>query len=417
MPINNPRRGSHPYYHYHHRHYSQSQKKAPWLLLLILPLILVVYCLYWYVQPVGPISSKTKVLSVHAAANPEMTWPAASQAAIGSIDQGVLATKPNQISKPTASTAKLITVLTVLKEKPIKVGEQGPTIIMTQKDVDLYNEYFAKDGSTAKVEVGEKLTEYQMLQGILLPSANNYADSLAIWAFGDLESYQKAAQKLVNQYDMKKTIVGTDASGFSPTTTSTAEDLTKLAIASIKNEVVAEIVQQPQADLPVAGIKQNTNWLLGADGVIGLKTGNTDEAGGVYVVASKYDYDKTHSTTIVGAVQGEPNVIAAIHQSRLLINQAKANYKLVKSISKGQIIATYSSAWGQTVNAVAASNVESLQWGSSKIKPQVQLDKINPPIAKGTKVGTVKVGDATTDVILQNALETPDWQWRVLRWL
>ncbi len=373
--------------------------------------------MYWYIQPLDPVTSTTKVLSVRAQPATTMTWPVTSQAAIGSTDQGIFAIKPGQTVRPTASTAKLVTVLTVLQEKPLKLGEQGPTITMTQKDVDIYNQYFANDGSVAKVEVGTKLSQYQMLQGLLLPSANNYADSLAIWAFGSLENYQKSAQKLVNKIGMEKTTIGSDASGFSPTTTSNTEDLTKLAIASVDNKVVAEIVQQPEVNLPVAGVKQNTNWLLGADGVIGLKTGNTDEAGGVYVFASKYDYDAAHNTTIVGAVQGEPNVIAAIRQSRLLINQAKSNYKLVKVVEKGQTVAVYSSQWGQQVNAVAAKDVTALQWGDSKIKPHIQLDQIEVPAIKGTKVGTVKIGDVSTDIILQVDLATPDWQWRVFRWL
>jgi D-alanyl-D-alanine carboxypeptidase len=387
-----------------------------WLLIL-LPFIMLVFCLYWYMQPLGTVSSKNKVLSVQTPAKVVMTWPAGSQAAIGSIDQGVIAVKPNQTPKPTASTAKVITALTVLQKKPLKLGEQGPKITLTQKDVDIYNKYFAQDGSVAKVEAGEQLTEYQMLQGMLLPSANNYADSLAIWAYGSLEQYQKASQKLTEQLEMSNTTVGRDASGFDPTTVSTAEDLTKLAGNAIKNEVIAEIVKQSEVNLPVAGVKQNTNWLLGADGVIGLKTGNTTEAGGVYIFASQYEYDKSHSTIIVGAVQGEPNVIAAIHQSRLLMNQAKPNYKLVKAVKKDQTIAVYSSSWGKTVNAVAAQDIEVLQWGGEAVKPHVELNNINAPAAKGTVVGTIKVGNSTTDVVLQDPLELPDWQWRVLRWL
>lgn len=416
MPINRSRRSNHPYYHYHHRHYSQSQSKIRWLVIFI-PLIIVVYCLYWYAQPLGTISSKTKVQSVQTPAEVVMTWPSASQAAIGSVDQGVIATKPHQIPKPTASTAKVITALTVLQNKSLKVGEQGPKITLTQKDVNIYNKYFAQDGSVAKVEAGEQLTEYQMLQGMLLPSANNYADSLAIWAFGSLEEYQSAAQKLTNKLNMSSTKIGKDASGFDPATVSTAEDLTKLATAAMKNEVIAEIVKQPEVNLPVAGVKQNTNWLLGADGVIGLKTGNTIEAGGVYLFASQYDYDKNNHTVIVGAVQGEPNVIAAIHQSRLLINQAKANYKLVKSIKKDQVVASYNSSWGKNVNAIAANDIETLQWGGQATKPQVQLHSIEAPAAKGTKVGIIKVGESSVDVVLQDPLELPSWQWRVLRWL
>lgn len=383
----------------------------------MLPFGLAATCMYWYIQPLGTISSKPSVLSVQKTTDVAVSWPAASQAAIGSVDQGVLAAKPGQTPKPTASTAKLITALTILKHKPLAVKEQGPIITITDADVAIYDRYYVKNGSLAKVEVGQKLSEYQMLQGILLPSANNYADTLAIWAFGSLEKYQKAAQKLVDELEMTQTTIGSDASGFSPDTTSTPQDLTKLGIAAMKDPVIAEIVRQDQVDLPVAGIKQNTNWLLGADGVIGLKTGNTDEAGGVYIFASLYEFDKNHSTIIVGAVQGESNVIAAMHQARLLIAQVKPNFVLQEVVKKGEVVATYSSPWSREIHAAATDDLRVLTWKALAAKPTIILKNIEAPAKTGSVVGEIKVGNTTTDIVLKDPLETPSWQWRVLRWL
>lgn len=416
MPINHSGRGAHPYYHYQHRHYSQKKRKLPWLLVLLI-LGVLAFCLYWYMQPLAPISSQAQALSAEPTGDINITWPAASQAAIGSVDQGVLAIKPKQAIKPTASTAKIVTALTVLQKKPLALGEAGPKITMTQADVDRYNQYFTKNGSVAKVTIGQQLSQYQMLQGLLLPSANNYADSLAVWTFGSLDNYQKAAQKLVDKLGMKNTKIGSDASGFSPDTVSTPEDLTKLAIAAMNNKVVASIVGQDKVNLPVAGVKQNTNWLLGADGIIGVKTGNTDQAGGVYVFASKYKLDKTHSTVIVGAVQGEPTVISAIHQARLLLNQARSQYELVNVISKGQVISTYTSPWGGKVNAIASSNLSVASWRGVNIKPKVTLRDINAPAKKGAVVGKLTAGDSSVDIILQDNFNEPPVQWRVFRWL
>lgn len=416
MPINHQGRGPHPYYHYHHRHYSQKKRKLPWLLVLFIFSALV-FCLYWYVQPLAPISSKAQALSVQPTENINITWPTASQAAIGSVDQGVIAIKPKQAVKPTASTAKIVTALAVLQKEPLALGEAGPKITMTQADVDRYNQYFAKNGSVAKVAVGQQLSEYQMLQGLLLPSANNYADSLAVWAFGSLDNYQKAAQKLVNKLGMKNTMIGSDASGFSPDTVSTPEDLTKLAMVAVSNKVIASIIKQDSVNLPVAGVKQNTNWLLGADGIIGVKTGNTNEAGGVYVFASKYSLDKNHSTIIVGAVQGEPTVISAIHQARLLLNQARPQYELASVVSKGQVISTYTSPWGDKVNAIASDDLSVASWRGVNIKPKVTLRDINAPAKKGTVVGKITAGGGSVDIILQDTLNEPPVQWRVFRWL
>lgn len=414
MPISSSR---HPYYSYASRRHKPKKRKSRLWLFLSLPILVVVLCTYWYIQPVDPISYKKKVLSTQVASNVLVSWPATSQASVGSIDEGVLASKPGQVSRPTASTAKIITVLTVLKHKPITSINNTPTITLTQSDVDIYNQYYAKDGSVAKVENGEKLTQYQMLQGILLPSANNYADSLAIWAFGSLENYQKAATEFVKEIGMKNTKIGSDASGFSPDTSSNTEDLTKLAIAAMKNEVVSNIVKQDHVDLPVAGTKQNTNWLLGADGVVGIKTGNTNEAGGVYIFASQYTPEKNYSTTIVGAVQGEPSIMSAIHQARILIDQVKPFFVKKKVVNEGQVIATYTSPWGVKINAIAKENLELLAWKDTEFKPSIYLEDVVAPVEKGEKVGTIKVGTHSVDIVLESALESPTWQWRVLRWL
>lgn len=413
MPISHSR---HPYYSYKSRRHTPEKRRYPKWLLIIMCFFVVSGCIYWYIQPLSPIASKDKVLSVRVPSKATITWPATSQAAVGTIDQGVLEKKPNQSPKPTASTAKIITALTVLKHKPMTTGETGPEITMSQKDVDLYNQYYANDGSVAKIVVGQKLTQYQMLQGLLLPSANNYADSLAIWAFGSLQSYQKAAQTLVGELDMQQTTVGSDASGFAPDTLSTAEDLTKLAIAAMRQPVIAEIIAQDQVDLPVAGVKQNTNWLLGADGVIGIKTGNTNEAGGVYVFASQYMVDSTHSTIIVGAVQGEPTIVSAMNQARSLISQAKTHLTLETIVKKDQVVATYTTPWRKQVDAVAGSDLQVLVWQATTIKPTVVVREVTAPTQKGTIVGKIKVGNSFSEVVLEGTLDVPPWQWRVLRW-
>ena len=134
----------------------------------------------------------------------EINWPARSQASFGTLKDGVLLSSPNQTARPTASTAKLITALTILQKKPLRHGESGPILAMTGEDTALLDYYLSIGGSYATTKVGETLTQYQMLQGILITSANNFADRLAIWAFGSLEDYRQAAQDYVNSIGLKK---------------------------------------------------------------------------------------------------------------------------------------------------------------------------------------------------------------------
>ena len=64
---------------------------------------------------------------------------------------------------------------------------------------------------------GTSLTQREMLEALLLPSANNVADALAIWAYGSLAGYKSAAQEYLKQHGLTQTTVGSDASGWRQT--------------------------------------------------------------------------------------------------------------------------------------------------------------------------------------------------------
>src|SRR5882672_4752534 len=229
-----------------------------------------------YLRPLPVVTANAASLSSQLG-TPTIAWPAVGQSAVGAIGYGVLANSGEQSKIPTASVAKIITALTVLKAKPLKLGEQGPSITISNADVALYNQYVAASGSVAKVAVGEQLSEYQALQAMLLPSANNVADTLAIWAFGSLKAYKAQATQLVEELGLTQTTIGDDASGYSPSTVSTAPDLVQLGEAALQNPVVAQIVRQHSAVLPVAGTVTNADTLLGTNGIIGIKVGNNNQ--------------------------------------------------------------------------------------------------------------------------------------------
>ena len=81
---------------------------------------------------------------------------------------------------PIASITKLVTALLVLDELPLAVGEQGPEYRFTCAGPRRVLGSISRAGESAlDVPVGGTLTEYQMLEGMLIGSANNYADRLA----------------------------------------------------------------------------------------------------------------------------------------------------------------------------------------------------------------------------------------------
>src|SRR4029077_4893097 len=98
-------------------------------------------------------------------------------------------------------------------------------------------------------------------------------------------------------------------SGFSPLSVSIPADLIKLGQTVMLQTVFAQIVAQSQAPLPVAGVVHNLDTLLGEGGVVGIKTGHTDEAGGCFVMAADLTIDGL-SVRIYSAVMGQPNALA-----------------------------------------------------------------------------------------------------------
>ena len=393
-----------------------NQRRFTYPLLSVVFLLLAAglgFSYYRYSRPIEPPATQIIFQAPKNSETPDITWPSAARASIGTVEDGILASKPNQVPKPTASTAKLITVLTVLKEKPLALGEQGPLITITQRDIDIYNAYYAANGSLVAVRLGEQLSQYQMLQGILIRSGNNLADSLAIWAFGSLEEYQKAAQKFVDELGMKDTTVGTDASGLSTTTISTAEDLTRLGIAAMKNDVIKEIVRQPASDLPVDGVKPNTNWMLGQNGVVGIKTGSLPAIGGVFVIASEYQPEGEKPITIVGAVQGEPTTYAAISRAGQLAETIKPLFITRNIIQKGEIVAHISTPWGEQSDVTAENDMTLFGWKYAIATPNIHISR-QSSFQKGEIIGQATVGDSSVNLIANETVGQPSLKWRLL---
>ena len=112
----------------------------------------------------------------------------------------------------------------------------------------LYDNYASQDGSVVVVSEGEQISEYQALQAMLLPSANNMADTLAVWAYGSMDNYLAYANNLATSLSLKQTHLA-DASGFSAQTVSSASDLVELAQTAMNDPVLTQIVSQRQADI------------------------------------------------------------------------------------------------------------------------------------------------------------------------
>jgi D-alanyl-D-alanine carboxypeptidase (penicillin-binding protein 5/6) len=154
------------------------------------------------------------------------------------------------------------------------------------------------------IAAGEKLTERQALQALLLPSANNIAAVLAQWDAGSASRFVARMNAAARSLGMTHTRY-TDPSGYDDTTVSTAADQILIADRAMRVPAFASIVSRRSAMLPVAGAVRNTDALLGHDGFVGVKTGSDDAAGGCFVFRANRRIDGRW-TTITGVVLGQP---------------------------------------------------------------------------------------------------------------
>lgn len=351
----------------------------------------------------------------------KLKWPKYGQSAIGAQGYGVLETSSDKDAQPTASVAKVMTVLAVLDKHPLNPGEQGPEIPITQADQDLFGEYFAKNGTSVNVEAGTTITLHEALQYILIPSANNIADTTAIWAFGSMEEYTNYANELGKSIGMENSNFA-DGSGFSPKTVSTASDLVKLGEKAMQNPVIAEIVRTWEIELPDGSKAQNSNVFLDFNGnrVIGIKTGDTDQAGGVYLFAAEHDVDG-ETITIIGAVMGAKTLTEAEMDSMKLLASAKPGFSNQKVVSKDQVVGTYSVPWQGDIDVAATEDIYAVVWSSQQLQVAAKLDNIVGALALGQDVGEIVINlgasTITGPVALSGEIAPPTAAWKLKRYL
>ncbi len=350
---------------------------------------------------------------------PNLPWPSKGSSAVSAQGFGLLEAHGDPTPRPIASTAKIMTALLTLEDHPLDPGQSGPEVTITAKDVADYQKDVSQDQSVVPVTAGEKLTELQLLQALLLPSGNNIADVLAEWDAGSREAFIAKMNAKAAKLGMAHTHYD-DASGFSAKTVSTPSDLLIVSAAAMGNPVFRRTVAMDQATLPIAGVVYNVNSILGKDGNIGIKTGSTDQAGGCFVSASTQQVDGK-PMEIYAAVLGQDRLDNALNATTALSKAAAAGFQQTKILSRTNVVAKLTTAWGQSTDVVPTKDVQVLTWSGTTLKTKIQLDTVQAPLPAGTKVGTValEIGTQTVkdDLVTTAPIVKPTWRWRVTRFL
>jgi D-alanyl-D-alanine carboxypeptidase (penicillin-binding protein 5/6) len=388
---------------------------------VVLLLVVVGLGAWNYLRPIPAViaSGTLPVKETVQGTAPAIPWPARGSAAMSVSGLGFIASSGNEKPLPAASVAKVMTALLILEDKPLKLSEDGPSIVVSDADIQSYQTDFAQKQSVVEVQAGEQLTELQALQGMLIPSANNFAELLARWDAASIDAFVAKMNARALALHMTHTTFA-DSSGASAGTVSTPTDLIALGVVAMKQDVFAQIVGMGQAVLPVAGTVYNVDGVLGQSGIIGIKTGSGLSLGANFLFAASVTVDG-HQIVIFGCVMGQATLDRAFAAAKVLIGALQPALHVRRVIERNETVATYVTPWGEQTDLVSSVAVDLVEWPGMVLRQRLDARAIvvDHPLAAGTVEGSehVVLGDYRLDVPLVTAdpLYPPGRFWRLTR--
>jgi len=320
-------------------------------------------------------------------------------------------------ARPIASISKLVTALVVLDAHPLAdATDRGPTISFTEADTDLYDQYYVRGATIARMPDGAKLSLHDALATMLLPSASNYAVAIARWAYGSEGAYVDAARSWLSKNGLNATRI-VDATGIDDRNTSTPSDLLALGKLAAANPTIAAIASTPWVNLPAGpGNIENTNSLLGTSGITGLKTGNLGEGTFSLLFTSVLDVGIGAPLRIVGVRLGGETRGSANQDVVSLLESIRDGFHTVQVATSGTEIGKITTPWGSTARVVVGRNASLMTWSDTAVT--AQLDTTTPEkYADGEKVGTITwtagPNTVSADVTISGEIQQPTLWWRL----
>jgi serine-type D-Ala-D-Ala carboxypeptidase (penicillin-binding protein 5/6) len=248
----------------------------------------------------------------------------------------------------------------------------------------------------------------------LVSSANNYADSLARWAFGSRSAFLAATKTWLAAHSLTGTTL-LEPTGMNPGNTSTASDLVSIGKLVLADPVLAAIVSTKSVTVPQIGVLTNTNKLLGIDGIDGIKTGTLREAGACLLFAATVPVG-SRSVTVVGAVLGGADHHALDAAVRSLLDSVADGFEEVTLTHAGEEFAHYRMPWAGQAAAIADSDETVVAWRGSPVHATVDTVPLRTGL-RGAAVGAVTftIGGRTVKIplTLDRDIDDPGPWWRL----
>ncbi|WP_446447328.1 D-alanyl-D-alanine carboxypeptidase [Streptomyces broussonetiae] len=391
------------------------------------PLVVLLAIVFVVVQALRPLPSPALSLTAKdsytfdgGAVN--LPWPGEGQGWMDGDGIGTMGSFGKQTPVAIGSVAKTMTSYIILRDHPLKPGQEGPRIkIDSTAEKEGGFDKSGDESTLNTVKAGQYLTEKQALSAVMIPSANNIARLLARWDAGSEAAFVKKMNATAKELGMTNTTY-TDPSGLTASTVSTAEDQVKLGRAVVKVPALVAITSAASWTDPSGRNWSNVNELPYLIGAIGIKTGSTTAAGGNLLFAARKTVGG-QTVTIVGAILGQhkPSIIETVNAvSKTALLAAQNALTSAKILTKGDVVGYVDDQLGGRTPVVVTKDVTAVGWSGLKVKLSFASDPVPHTAKAGTLVGTLTVGDGSAGAVkvpvaLQKDLAEPGFGARLTR--
>lgn len=253
-------------------------------------------------------------------------------------------------------------------------------------------------GSQMFLEAGSNIRLEEIIKGVSIASANDGAIALAEFIGGSVENFVDMMNKKVEDLGLSNTHFANPHGLYADNHYSSAYDMAIMASNLISHEKVLNYtsIYEDYFNKPDGSRTWlvNTNKLVRfLEGVDGLKTGYTSEAGYCLTATAKKG-----NVRYITVVMGEPSSDIRSSETANMLNYAFNSFKLNTILDKSQELGTiYIDKSKQKTAKIVVKNPVTELISKEKDIPNytynLKVEKITVPIKAGTKVGTVEILD------------------------
>lgn len=256
----------------------------------------------------------------------------------------------------------------------------------------------AMGGSQMFLEENSNIRLEEIIKGVSIASANDGAVALAEYIGGSVENFVNMMNQKVANLGLTDTHFANPHGLHADNHYSSAYDMAIIAANLISHEKILEYtsIYEDYFNKPDG----SRTWLVNTnkltryyEGVDGLKTGYTKEAGYCLTATAK-----KNNIRYITVLMGEPTSDLRSSETTSMLNYAFNSFKLNTIISKSQELGTVyiDKSKEKTVKIVTKKDITELiskEKESPNYTYNLKIDKLKAPLKKGTKVGTVEILD------------------------